>query len=67
MEGHLLYIICTQCGGDGKMPRTVYDENGNPSPSEADCAVCNGNKYILWGYATKDNQPIPDDLPIPET
>ena len=47
------------------MPRTAFDENGVPTGAEADCAVCMGKKYILWGYATKDDFTIPDDLPIP--
>lgn len=65
-DGSLLFKICTHCGGDGLNPRTYYDVSGNPTLGTADCGVCNGDKYILWGYMTKDDFTIPDDLPIPE-
>lgn len=64
-EGHIIFKICPICGGDGKMLGTSFDEQGNPSGTEYDCVVCGGYGNLLWGYMTKDDETIPDNLPIP--
>lgn len=66
MEGHLVFKICTHCGGDGLSDRWNADNEGQGSVGQGPCTICNGTGYILWGYMTKDNYTIPDDLPIPD-
>jgi len=59
-EGCWLYQICDKCGGTG------IDMVAGPVKDvaiEVVCPKCNGVKYIPWGIATKDDLPIPDNLP----
>jgi len=63
-EGHIVWKQCPGCDGTGVNPKfVVTDPPGTGSIVDDTCPVCNGNKYLMWGWMSKDNATIPDFLP----
>lgn len=65
-EGHQIFIKCPSCLATGKVTITGWDPANPTSLKEITCTHCQGEKYLLWGYMTKDDVYIPGDLPIEE-
>ena len=62
-EGHIVYQKCPACDGTGIDLAYVSDQYGGGGPSEETCPRCDGDKYILWGWMTKDDATLPDFIP----
>lgn len=62
-EGHIIWEKCTYCNGTGTNPKFVGDQYGAGGVIDDTCPKCNGDKYVLWGWMSKDDAEIPDFLP----
>ena len=62
-EGHIVYKKCHGCDGTGISPQYSGDEYGVGEVVDMDCPICGGDKYLLWGWITKDDASLPDFLP----
>jgi len=62
-DGHIVYQKCPTCDGTGINDKFASDQYGVGSVVEDTCPNCNGDKYVLWGWMTKDDLELPDYLP----
>lgn len=62
-DGHHIWQKCLNCQGTGVNPKFVGDADGVGGVVDADCSACDGDKYVLWGWMSKDDQTLPDFLP----
>lgn len=62
-EGHLIYRRCKWCDGTGQ--RQITTGSDPVVIIEGDCPYCATTGTIFWGWMTKDNFEIPDNLPDP--
>jgi len=62
-EGHIVYQKCPTCDGTGINKRVDSNAQGNGSVIEDTCPKCDGNRYLVWGWMTKDDATLPDFLP----
>ena len=58
-DGSKVWQLCPVCKGSGLSPRRIA-----PEVEEA-CPQCSGEKYIFWGWMSKDDFELPADLPEP--
>ena len=65
-EGHWVYAKCGHCGGDGYLESVTQAPGQMLVEAKQICSNCNGNKIYLWGYMTKDDYPLPAEIPEPE-
>lgn len=63
MDGHIVYKRCGSCKGTGVNLKFDDDPSGSGDFIEDDCPICDGNKYVLWGWLTKDDATLPDYIP----
>lgn len=60
-EGHLVYRMCRYCDGTG-----IMDLATGTDPvvvTQVPCTYCGATGAIFWGWMTKDDETIPDNLP----
>ena len=62
-EGHIVWKQCEYCSGTGVNPKFVGDQDGVGGVVDAECPICGGDKYVLWGWMSKDDATLPDFLP----
>jgi len=62
-EGHIIWQQCPSCEGTGVNEKFVSDAYGSGGPSEETCPQCDGDRYVLWGWMSKDDRELPDFLP----
>ena len=63
-DGHIVWQRCPGCNGTGVDPKFVGNEQGSGSVVNDTCSVCDGDKYLLWGWMSKDDYELPDFLPV---
>lgn len=62
-EGHYIWQQCPSCRGTGVNEKFVGDADGVGGIVDVNCPTCDGDKYIFWGWMSKDNFALPDFLP----
>jgi DnaJ-class molecular chaperone len=62
-DGHAVWQKCPMCNGTGVNIKFISDQYGVGGPGEETCPECSGDKYIVWGWMSKDDQTLPDFLP----
>lgn len=65
-EGHHIWQRCPDCSGTGVDAQFVGDAQGVGEVINGICLRCNGDKYLFWGWMSKDDRPLPDFLPDAE-
>jgi DnaJ-class molecular chaperone len=62
-DGHHVWQKCPTCNGTGVNEKFIGDQQGVGGVVEDTCPTCDGDKYLLWGWMSKDDQTLPDFLP----
>jgi len=62
-EGHVIWQKCPDCDGTGVDPKFVGDQYGSGEVIDDTCPKCSGDKYLVWGWQSKDNFELPEFLP----
>ena len=62
-DGHWIWKKCPWCSGTGQYIKVGGDNP--PESSEVDCGYCDATGGIFWGWMSKDDYEIPDDLQNP--
>ena len=65
-DGHFIWKQCPGCLGTGVNPRFISAGESGGAVEEDSCLTCGGDKYIFWGWMSKDDMELPDFLPTVE-